>query len=66
MNLNMTLNSVNYASDPKLSQAVKDFLAPLNVENAAPLESLSIADARNVLVGAQGAFPVDLSGIEEY
>ncbi|WP_254412454.1 alpha/beta hydrolase [Dyadobacter diqingensis] len=56
--------SVDYASDPHLSNAVKEFLKPLN-GGGPPLESLSIEDARNVLVGAQVAFPVDLSGIEE-
>lgn len=56
--------SVDYASDPHLSNAVKEFLKPLN-GGGPPLESLSIEDARNVLVGAQAAFPVDLSGIEE-
>ena len=56
--------TVDYASDPHLSNAVKEFLKPLN-GGGPPLESLSIEDARNVLVGAQAAFPVDLSGIEE-
>jgi acetyl esterase len=56
--------TIDYASDPHLSNAVKEFLKPLN-GSGPPLESLSIEDARNVLVGAQAAFPVDLSGIEE-
>lgn len=56
--------TVDYASDPNLSAAVKTFLKPLN-SGGAPLESLPIADARQVLVGAQQAFEVDLSGIEE-
>ena len=56
--------TLDYASDPHLSNAVKKFLQPLN-GGGPPLESLSIEDARNVLVGAQAAFPVDLSGIEE-
>ncbi|MCV2485147.1 alpha/beta hydrolase [Flavobacterium sp. SH_e] len=55
---------VDYASDPHLTPAVKEFLKPLN-SGGAPLESLPVADARNVLVGAQNAFKVDLSGIEE-
>ncbi|WP_204251706.1 alpha/beta hydrolase [Flavobacterium ginsenosidimutans] len=55
---------VDYASDPHLTPAVKAFLKPLN-SGGAPLESLPVADARNVLVGAQNAFKVDLSGIEE-
>ncbi|MFB9079136.1 alpha/beta hydrolase [Flavobacterium procerum] len=55
---------IDYASDPHLTPAVKDFLKPLN-SGGAPLESLPVNDARNVLVGAQNAFKVDLSGIEE-
>lgn len=54
----------DYATDPHLTPAVKAFLKPLN-SGGAPLESLPVADARNVLVGAQNAFKVDLSGIEE-
>lgn len=62
---NMTMKAqTDYATDPHLSPAVKEFLKPLN-SGGAPLESLPVADARNVLVGAQNAFKVDLSGIEE-
>ncbi|MBB6387607.1 MULTISPECIES: alpha/beta hydrolase [Flavobacterium] len=64
---NMTMKSyaqTDYASDPHLTPAVKAFLKPLNA-GGAPLESLPVPDARNVLVGAQNAFKVDLSGIEE-
>ncbi|TRW27519.1 alpha/beta hydrolase [Flavobacterium zepuense] len=57
-------STVDYASDPNLSAAVKEFLKPLN-SGGAPLESLPVPDARNVLVGAQAASEVDLSGIEE-
>ncbi|MXN90078.1 alpha/beta hydrolase fold domain-containing protein [Flavobacterium sp. Sd200] len=60
------LKSNPYDSDPNLSEAVKEFLKPLNAEGNRPLESLSVTDARNVLTGAQQAFKVDLSGIEEY
>ncbi|SHN01793.1 alpha/beta hydrolase [Flavobacterium pectinovorum] len=64
---NTTMKSyaqVDYATDPHLTPAVKEFLKPLN-SGGAPLESLPVADARNVLVGAQNAFKVDLSGIDE-
>lgn len=64
---NMTTKSygqADYATDPHLTPAVKAFLKPLNA-GGAPLESLPVTDARNVLVGAQNAFKVDLSGIEE-
>lgn len=64
---NMTMKSyaqTDYALDPHLTPAVKAFLKPLNA-GGAPLESLPVLDARNVLVGVQNAFKVDLSGIEE-
>lgn len=55
---------VDYSTDPHLSPAVKAFLKPLN-SGGQPLETMSVADARNVLVGAQAAFKVDYSGITE-
>ena len=55
---------VDYAADPRLSPAVKSFLKPLNSEGK-PLEKLPVADARNVLVGAQSGVAVDMSGITE-
>lgn len=54
----------DYATDPHLLKAVKDFLKPLN-SGGAPVESLDKVAARNVLTGAQEAFKVDYSGIEE-
>src|SRR6202035_1916862 len=54
----------DYSVDPNLSSSVKTFLKPLN-SGGTPLESLSKEDARNVLVNAQNAFKVDISGIEE-
>jgi acetyl esterase len=59
-----TYAQIDYATDSHLTPAVKEFLKPLN-SGGAPLESLPVADARNVLVGAQNAFKVDLSGIDE-
>lgn len=56
--------SVNYADDRHLSQATRDFLKPLN-SGGAPLETLPVDEARNVLVSAQSGATVDLSGIEE-
>lgn len=57
-------NPVDFAEDSHLSPSVKEFLKPLNA-GGAPLESLPVEDARNVLVSAQAAFEVDLSGISE-
>lgn len=54
----------DYLNDPDLSVGTKEFLKVLNADST-PVESLSIKDARNVLVGAQKSVKVDLSGIEE-
>ncbi|HLP64703.1 alpha/beta hydrolase [Flavobacterium sp.] len=54
----------NYATDPNIDKGTKEFLKVLN-SGGTPLEKLPIADARNVLVGAQAGVDVDLSGIEE-
>jgi acetyl esterase len=55
---------VDYATDPHLLNAVKEFLKPLNA-GGAPVESLPRDAARKVLVDAQAAFKVDVSGIDE-
>lgn len=55
---------VDFASDPRLSPVVKEFLKPLNAGDK-PLETLPVSDARNVLVGAQASAKVNLSGILE-
>ncbi len=55
----------DYLTDSHLDQDVKGFLEVLNTSGGPALESLSKEDARQVLVGAQEAFAVDLSGIEE-
>jgi len=56
--------AVDYKDDPHLTPEVKKFLAPLNTGGPG-LETLPPIEARKVLVGAQNAFPVDYSGIEE-
>ncbi|WP_240915223.1 alpha/beta hydrolase [Chitinophaga oryziterrae] len=60
----MAQQAPDYATDPHLLKAVKEFLKPLNA-GGAPVESLPKDQARKVLVDAQNAFKVDLSGIEE-
>ena len=55
---------MDYAADPHLSNAVKEFLKPLN-GGGPGLETLPKDAARKVLVDAQNAFSVDLSGIYE-
>ena len=52
------------ADDPRLSKGTKEFLKLLNSGGVA-LEKLTPLEARQVLVDAQAAVSVDLSGIEE-
>lgn len=59
-----TFGQVDYSKDPHLTKEVKDFLKPLN-GGGPGLETLSIEEARNVLVGAQNPSKVDMSGTEE-
>jgi len=53
------------ANDPAISKDVKAFLSVLNVPGAPGLETLSVNEARQVLINAQAAADVDYSGIEE-
>ena len=55
---------VNFANDPHLDSHVKEFLKILNGGGGPPLESMTALEARQVLVDAQAAVKVDLSGIE--
>jgi len=55
---------VDYATDPRLSREVREFLGMLNGSGAPPLETLSAEEARKVLSVAQASVQVDLSGIE--
>ncbi|HAA20534.1 MAG TPA: alpha/beta hydrolase [Cytophagales bacterium] len=55
----------DYSTDPQIDRGTKEFLKALNTGGGPALETLSKEDARQVLVGAQEAFEVDLSGIEE-
>lgn len=52
-------------NDPAIFNEVRTFLQALNSGNGKPLEQLSPADARQVLVGAQKSVAVDYSGITE-
>lgn len=57
-------NAVPFADDPRLSAGTREFLEILNA-GGVPLETLSPAEARKVLVDAQASADVDYSGIEE-
>lgn len=54
----------DFATDPNINVGTKAFLKVLN-SGGTPLEKLSKEDARNVLVNAQAAVKVDVSGVEE-
>ncbi len=55
----------DYLTDPRLDRGTKSFLEALNTSGGPALETLSKEDARQVLIDAQKAVEVDLSGIEE-
>jgi acetyl esterase/lipase len=52
-------------NDPQIFTEVRSFLQAVNSGNGKPIEQLTPADARLVLIGAQKSVPVDYSGIEE-
>lgn len=51
--------------DPQIFTGVRTFLKELNTGNGKPIEQLSPANARQVLLEAQKSVAVDYSGIEE-
>ncbi|WP_316779182.1 alpha/beta hydrolase [Pedobacter antarcticus] len=51
--------------DPQIFTEVRTFLKGLNAGGGKPMEQLSPADARQVLIGAQKSVEVDYSGIVE-
>ncbi|GAB4036025.1 alpha/beta hydrolase [Spirosoma jeollabukense] len=51
--------------DPQIFSEVRTFLQALNSGDGKPVETLSPADARQVLTGAQQSVEVDYSGITE-
>lgn len=58
-----TGQSVDFASDPHLDEGTRAFLQTINT-GGPPLESLSPAAARQVLVDLQASAKVDVSGID--
>lgn len=58
-------NIIKAENDPRIFVQVRNFLKALNAGNGKPIEQLSPADARKVLVDAQKSVEVDYSGIEE-
>ena len=57
--------SAKAENDPRIFTEVRNFLKVLNSGTGKPMEQMSPADARKVLVDAQNSITVDYSGIEE-
>lgn len=57
--------TVKAENDPQILTQIRAFLKALNSGGGKPIEQLSPADARQVLVGAQKSVEVDYSGITE-
>lgn len=55
--------SIDPQTDPQIESHVRAFLKVLNSGGGKPIEQLSVADARQVLTGAQNSVKVDLSGV---
>lgn len=58
-----TITPLDYASDPAIESHTKAFLKALNSGDGKPMETMTPAEARGVLEGAQN-MEVDLSGID--
>jgi acetyl esterase len=52
--------TIEPALNPKVEHHVREFLKALNSSGGKPLETLSPADARAVLVNAQASVPLEL------
>jgi len=53
------MNIVDPSKNPQIERRIREFLAALN-SGGAPIETLSPAAARKVLVDAQASVPLDL------
>lgn len=58
--------NVKAENDPRIFIEVREFLKALNAGSGKPIEQVSPAEARQVLINAQNSVPVDYSGIEEF
>lgn len=54
----------DYASDGRIEKETRTFLKALNSSGGKPMETMTPADARKVLEGAQTSVKVDLSGVD--
>jgi acetyl esterase/lipase len=63
--MSQSMKPAKAENDPRIFTQVRSFLKALNSGDGKPIEQLSPADARAVLVNAQKSVIVDYSGIEE-
>ena len=61
----VSAQTIDASNDPNIETNIRAFLKVLNSGSGKPLEQMQPKDARLVLVGAQAAAKVDLSGIVE-
>lgn len=54
------MSTIEPSANPKVEHRVREFLKALNSAGGKPIETLSPAEARKVLVDAQSSVPVDL------
>jgi acetyl esterase len=54
------MNKINPAQNPKVDHGVREFLDALNSSGGKPIETLTPAEARKVLVDAQASVPLNL------
>ena len=63
-NMKNGISVADYATDPSIEVQTKSFLKALNTSGGKPMETMTPADARKVLEGAQTSVKVDISGVE--
>jgi len=54
------MTTINPAQNPKVDHRIREFLQALNSAGGPPMETLTPAQARKVLVDAQASVPLDL------
>ncbi|MBO9659065.1 MAG: alpha/beta hydrolase [Chitinophagaceae bacterium] len=65
LNNSTMAQSIKAENDPQIFTEVRGFLKALNAGGGKPMEQMTPAEARQVLVGAQKSVEVDYSGITE-
>src|SRR5690242_5027481 len=54
------MNAIDPSQNPKVERRIREFLKALNSSGSKPMETMTPAEARQVLVDAQASVPVDL------